>query len=378
MLHLDCNAHYGGDWASFSFTQLLDWAKSHSYEHDGNFEISGARGLDRKSLLHDSPVIGGRTDECMLPDMCSVGKAIAKALACQDLKKAAERSAAPKTESSDAAFEDIKNQAGEAPVSIASKSAEQPDSTQAIPHSEGSREQDAVSDTPGSTSASWLGQIDKDGDTNNGGFEQSNADEPSVTEPALADTSSRPNQGDNDNQSTTIDMEPRGSEDAQPDAKAVEEAASVRLQSLSLSLLPLRHVGSQTMAAKPSDTCQRERAEHEAAQEAAAAAGRFYREPGPSHPAWLGRPAAIKDNNTRVHSAGISSDPGVDGSQGAEGDTGKEGLLHPSFWGFRTAPEPCAADLVRMSRSFNLDLTSQVEVFLSSRPRFSMKEHRHM
>lgn len=130
------------------------------------------------------------------------------------------------------------------------------------------------------------------------------------------------------------------------ETKAVEETATARLKTLDLDLLPLRYHGCCTRAGKPSDACVRERAAQKAAEDAAEAAGRFTRQRPPSHPAWLGRGVATKESQE------------VGGEE--VGVQGTEETMHPSFWGFRTERGPGVADLVRLSRSFNLDLTSQV------------------
>ncbi|CAN0370420.1 unnamed protein product, partial [Ectocarpus fasciculatus] len=132
-------------------------------------------------------------------------------------------------------------------------------------------------------------------------------------------------------------------EEAAAEKAAVDVAATARLQTLDLHLLPLSYHGCRTRAGAPSDACVPERERRKAAEEAAAASGRFLggRQPQPSHPAWAGR-----------------RDPIMRGDGGADG--GEEEGVHPSFWGYRTERRPGAADLVRLSRSFNLDLTSQV------------------
>lgn len=165
--------------------------------------------------------------------------------------------------------------------------------------------------------------------------------------------SSQPNGYNRETSATTAVLEKQKEEEAKKgerernDEILIESAAALRLKSLDLDLLPLSYHGCRTKVGQPSDTCIQERADRRAIEEAAAAAGRYARPHSPSHPAWVGR------NANKATTSG-----GADGGAGA--GAGAEEVLHPTFWGFKTDREPGAADLVRLSRSFNLDLTSQV------------------
>lgn len=166
-------------------------------------------------------------------------------------------------------------------------------------------------------------------------------------------------QGEEDTLSDTID------------ADKLEKAASARLKSLDLRMVQVKYHGCHTVAGEPSDDCHHELKELEIKRKAAASSGRFLREVAPSHPAWLGRAVAHKDGaapHSSTPEAPSLNDPvpgaeaatGQGGAEAATGQGGRETKLHPSFWGFKTENETRVEDLVRLSRSFNIDITSQV------------------
>ncbi|CAM9267647.1 unnamed protein product, partial [Ectocarpus sp. 13 AM-2016] len=300
VLYLDCHEYYGQDSASFSFTQLLDWAEANDRKNQGG-----------KGGVADH---GGQTcaistnDAAKMFDNADAWTAIARAHARNELKKEQEMKATAELEGragnsdepgaeSTAEWEDIKGQ------------------------QQGSQDAATAATAATATAAATA----------------------SAAAAASASEQYSPNTNQPEQQQDDREEEEPTAEETAAEKTAVDAAAAARLQALDLHLLPLSYHGCRTRAGAPSDACVPERERRKVAEDAAAASGRFLggRQPQPSHPAWAGR----RDPT-------IKRDGGADGGE-VEG-------VHPSFWGYRTERRPGAADLVRLSRSFNLDLTSQV------------------
>lgn len=325
MLHLDRNEYYGEDSASFSFTQLLDWTSDHAHDNT-NTNLAACNNANRAAAK--SPA-GSSNGACPSYDPETVGLAIARGHARNELKK--EREAAEKASSSsssgngghDAKKPPTAQETNSNGVNTGSSEVAQSHDTSVIPPP-------SAADTDKKT-------------TTESGQDPSS---PETTET----TTAPPARAAGEQEEKEEEEKSRKEEEQQKkndDDLLVEKAAASRLKSLDLHLLPLDYHGCCTKAGTPSDTCVKERAEQKAAEEAAAAAGRFRRRLSPSHPAWIGRTAS-KEKKAEGRGGG-----------GMEGG-GQEAFTHPSFWGFKTDRAPGAADLVRLSRSFNLDLTSQV------------------
>lgn len=331
VLYLDCHEYYGQDSASFSFTQLLDWAQSNG--SDGSSSSSSRAGnadndTNNSADGNNSGPAGGPSAKASAApstrvpfDSATAGTTIARAHVRNELKKERDVAAAAekaKSVGGDSSSGGPADGDGEDKVTEEEEAETEQGGSNVTAPANG-----AASDTPASS-----GQ----GPTGTNPPEQQNQQPP-------------PQRTEEDQEKG--DEEPTAEEKAAQ--KATEDAAAaVRLRSLDLALLPLSYHGCGTRAGAPSDACVAERRRREAAEEAAAAAGRFLggRQPQPSHPAWAGRREPSK----------VEGREGV----GAGGVAGEEEGLHPAFWGYRAERRPCAADLVRLSRSFNLDLTSKV------------------
>ncbi|CAM9691821.1 unnamed protein product, partial [Ectocarpus fasciculatus] len=295
VLYLDCHEYYGQDSASFSFTQLLDWAEANGRKNQGG----------KGDVADDGrPTCAASTDEAakVIPvDSADAWTAIARAHARNELKKEREIKATTEEKSGEG---NSSEPGAESTADEGGNKGQQQGS------------QDAVTAATAAAATAAAASASEQNSTNTNQQEQQ--------------------QGDEEEKEPTA-------EEAAAEKAAVDAAATARLQTLDLHLLPLSYHGCRTRAGAPSDACVPERERRKAAEEAAAASGRFLggRQPQPSHPAWAGR-----------------RDPIMRGDGGADG--GEEEGVHPSFWGYRTERRPGAADLVRLSRSFNLDLTSQV------------------
>lgn len=343
MLHLDRNEYYGEDSASFSFTQLLDWANDHA---NGNTNTNTSTGINNTNLAAaaaKSPAGSSITGACSKYDAETVGLAIARGHARNEMKK--EREAAEKVSSTGSTGNSEGNGTGE----------DEPLRGQEINSSNGVNT--GANEASKSHSISAAPPVPpSDADTaDNKPITNSGEGSSSPAAPAITETTTTPAplltaSATGKEEKGTKKGKARNEQEEEQQKKnednlLIEKAAASRFKSMNLHFLPLDYHGCSTKATTPSDTCVLERAEQKAAEEAAAAAGRFRRQPEPSHPAWLGRTASKK----KAEGAGNG---GVGG--------GEEAFTHPSFWGFRTDRAPGAADLVRLSRSFNLDLTSQV------------------
>ncbi|CAN0366201.1 unnamed protein product, partial [Ectocarpus sp. 12 AP-2014] len=294
VLYLDCHEYYGQDSASFSFTQLLDWA-----------EANGRKNRGGKGGVADD---GGQTcaistkDAAKMVDSADAWTAIARAHALNELKKEQEMKATAEGEGG-----------------------------------EGNSDEPGVESTAEGEDIKGQQQGSQDAAT------AATAAAATTTAAASATEQNSPNTNQPEQQQDDREEKEPNAEEAAAKKAAVDAAAAARLQTQDLHLLPLSYHGCRTRAGAPSDACVPERERRKVAEDAAAASGRFLRgrQPQPSHPAWAGR-----------------RDPTMKGDGGADG--GEEEGVHPSFWGYRTERRPGAADLVRLSRSFNLDLTSQV------------------
>lgn len=337
VLHLDRNEFYGEDSASFSFTQLLDWVKDRA--HGGTAIGGAAQNRDNQNETSCSATSGTRTaavggrnsTASSVCDPETVGLAIARGHARNDLKK--EREAEEKERKA-------------ADKADGSGDEEEGDGASVKPTGQETGNSDARDESSKETPNSGEGKHPREVDQEKPGGEEQG--DPSTTNP----TSTEQLEGATATQQKEQqerDRKMKEDEEKKADDELVGKNAALRAKSLDLHFVPLSYHGCRTKAGTPSNTCAQERIQQEAAEEAAAAAGRFGRQPRPSHPAWLSRNNVNKENATGT------------GGGSAFGE-GQEAFLHPSFWGYRTDRALCAADLVRMSRSFNLDLTSQVNV----------------
>lgn len=326
MLHLDKNEYYGEDTASFSFTQLLDWVDNH--QHSNSRTRKGRDAADAGPGLLQNTVENSTTEkntiDALLLDMETVGRAMARGHARHQLKE--DRKLECKAAEQEAAEQEAAEQ-----QKCAVGASEGVGTTQEI---EGQQQQQE----PGAAAE----------------FEEEEAEHKSpVNINGAQNLSAHGDDGDHDHDRIKTGQQEEEEErreekeemkKEEEDNAIVDKNAAERLESLELELLPLSHHGCRTRAGTPSDSCTQERLLQKAAEVAAAASGRFERQPRPSHPAWIGARAPCKE-------AAVG---------GRDEEEGKEEVLHPAFWGYRTERRPNAADLVRLSRSFNLDLTSQV------------------
>eukprot|EP00904_Undaria_pinnatifida_P006085 jgi/Undpi1/2606/HiC_scaffold_13.g05985.m1 len=414
VLHLDSHDHYGQESASLSFTQLLDWTEETRRTHSssgGHLQQGDSSNLNSNAnpdfnLDPNSTNLPGSTDATGTTtaggspslDGARAGTAIARALCRNQLKKERDATAATiaaaATAKDDAAEDNAAAEVGGGDIEAG---------------------KDGGGEVGGAGKVDGEGIVDTDAGTAGDILQAAPAAtvaKETPTPPTTTNSSTEASTSKkNDSKKKEEEEEERAKQEAaEEDERTIAAAAATRLLSLDLHLLPLAYHGCRTRAGPPSNACVRERADWKAAGDAAAASGRFGRPLPPSHPAWAGRREPSKDYE-RLCSAAAPAAPaaaaaaagssgggvaspaaaaatgaaaagrqgegdggkakagmgvgnGVGGGAGA-GDGGAEGcwdesVQHPSFWGYRTKQRPCVADLVRLSRSFNLDLTSQV------------------
>eukprot|EP00903_Cladosiphon_okamuranus_P013595 g12662.t1 len=364
VLYLDCHEYYGQETASFSFTQLLDWAEknSSSSSRSSSSSLVGTLGDNHANGGPPSRETGpGADGEPYSFDSATAGIAIARAHVRNEARK--ERDAAEAAAAAAKAAEEeeaVGSSAAAAVQEVAEAGGGGTETSATGSATGGGGNGEEVSPTAEQEQDSQQGGSPKKavGEDHSPG-----AAKPEEREETDAGQGEREKQEatgtDQDKQEPAAEDEAAAAAVAAAKAKEQEEekqeealreaaAAEARLRSQDLHLLPLSYHGCRTRAGPPSDACISERRRRKAAEESAAAAGRFLggKQPRPSHPTWEGRPQPSKEE-------------GGTGDGGGPGE-GEEEAVHPSFWGYRTERRPNAADLVRLSRSFNLDLTSQV------------------
>ncbi|CAM9323865.1 unnamed protein product [Scytosiphon promiscuus] len=372
VLYLDCHEYYGQDSASFSFTQLLDWARENGScssgvkgagnADDGGKDAGGGGALEGKSCVDDSPAVASASAAAAAVtagqasfDSVGAGAAIARAHVRNELKREKRDAAAAAAALEEATASKNAESAGctSSGDSNSGCAVGEGEGGDPAPGEDGERrgdmEQGSEAAAP-ATAAVDAGQ-DSNGNT-----------------PPAQEQQQQPHRRERERREEGEGKEPTAEEKAAE--KAAEDAAAAeRLRSLDLTLLPLAYHGCATRAGAPSDACVSERRRRKAAEDAAAATGRFLgkRQPQPSHPAWAGRrePTKAEGEERGERSRGVEAGAGGEGGAAAAAATAGEGggaeeRVHPSFLGYRTERRPCAADLVRLSRSFNLDLTSKV------------------
>ena len=337
MLHLDRNDYYGDQIASFSFLQLLDWVERHRQSSDDGRSTEPSSESDF--------------------DLETAGKAIARAHAREEMDK---NEKMKKNRAANSAGEKgVPEREGERDKECGELASKEAGAAGLIAEQENDRVRSenaagSVVDKgprPGAKeSVPPLDALEAEERENLGvsgrnDFEKIEKDERVVETSAkdatedTADKGISPAAGPAEQEHDSLDVD-----------QIVEEDAVKRLRSFELRLLPLSHHGCQTRAGAPSDACIQERLQQKSSEDAAAAAaaasGRPVRPTAPSHPAWIGRRQPRK----------ASEGGNVDGRR-REVES-----LHPAFWSYRAGRRPDPAELVRLSRSFNLDLTSQVRV----------------
>lgn len=390
VLHLDCNSYYGQESASFSFTQLLDWAEEH--RGSGDKTDRTGEGTERPAIAAEfatSPAAESREHD---PFLSTARKAIARGHARHELKQKRERLAAAASttvattaaptreaegEENPAANELTHTTAGEAGGDDGSEArgyagagkekedgapmkavvaGDKGDVLAAAGEEEEEEEEGFEVVEKPIPSMMMQGQRCGGDDSNGNGSSKAVAAE-SRGEQKIDETEGAAATRKEKEQLQAAKDEEEEKQAAKKqqeleDEKAIHAAAATRLASMAAHLLPLAYHGCRTHAGAPSDDCARERHAQKYADDAAAASGRFRRAPRPSHPAWIGRRAPVKDGGV------------PEGGGTREGDVVDQ--VHPSFWGYRAERRPSVADLVRLSRSFNLDLSSQVQSLESS------------
>lgn len=354
MLHLDRNGYYGDQMASFSFVQLLEWVERHG--RDSGDEVNSV----------EPPV---HPDY----DLESVKEVIARALSREELKekqKAGEESVSAVAAAAAAACDEgvLKSEGGVGKGvveegsggRIGSENAAGLETGDAAPCpapavvSEVERQEEKELEV----SRRYAGGGKEGGDRDN--VEKGKAASVGTAAVAAAEIVPLENKDGNGNHKpggVTVSPPPsEGDKEEVEDSESGETGKSAdetRLQShevelqhrLQLRLLPLSHHGCRTRAGAPSDACVEERLREKAEEGNSGYYSR--RRVAPSHPAWFGRRTPMKA-------------PGGVGGVGKKAGGEEETELHPAFWGYRTGRRPDSVELVRLSRSFNLDLTSQV------------------
>lgn len=340
MLHLDHNGYYGDQMASFSFDKLLEWVEKHRKDSSGD-EFDSV-----EPLVH------------LDQDLESTKEVIARALAREELKEKHKKeegvSAVVAGGACGAAGDKgvLENEGGvgeevvqEERIGTGTGDAAPCPAPAVTPEIESQGEKDL--------GVSWrcVGGVKENG--NGDGVEKGTA---SVTAAgggaaaAAAEIFPLENRNYDLEGVTTSPPSVEGDKSEDYDNGNTEKSADETcLQThkveLQLRLLPLSHHGCRTRAGAPSDSCVQERLREKAAEGNPGYHSR--RRVVPSHPAWFGRRTPMKT---------LGRVGGVDERAGGEEET----ELHPAFWGYRTKRRPDSAELVRLSRSFNLDLTSQV------------------
>lgn len=335
MLHLDHNGYYGDQMASFSFDQLLEWVEKH--RRDSGDEVDSV-----EPLVHPDQ------------DLDSVKEVIARALAREELKekqKAEEEAASAVAAGAAAEAEgdkgvlENKGSVGNEVAKEGRVGSETGDAA-SCPAQAVTSEVERQEENELGVSWRFAGGVkeNEDGDD----VEKGTGSSAGTAAAATAEIVPLENNNFKPEGVTTSPPSAEGEKNEDYDNGRTEKSAKeTRLQvELQLRLLPLSHHGCRTRAGAPSDACVQERL-REKAEEGNPGYYSRRRVVVPSHPTWFGRRTPMKT-------------PGRVGGVGERAGGEEETELHPAFWGYRTERRPDSAELVRLSRSFNLDLTSQV------------------
>ncbi|CAN0053217.1 unnamed protein product, partial [Discosporangium mesarthrocarpum] len=283
VLHIDRNSFYGDDYASFSFLQLLDWAKD---------------AKDTSSM--------GAVEELAV-DLDAVKVNIARAFAEHEIKH-----------------------------HRATDEAEEKHSDQEV------LEEDEKEEIKGSPGDEGMGHApaamdDKDADE---GRPQGKPEPPNGGDVIEDDAYASRGNVDGEGKATQEDQRHRIEEASARHLEAFRNAAIV---GLTPKRSDLEIIGLSSECSHELEVCTSAGSSltpHPPAGSALAS----YRRAKPTHPAWDGR--------------GVRKEHSGDGPEAIV--AGAEERLHPAFLGYRTGKSALLADLVENSRSFSLDLTSQL------------------